>query len=152
MPIISSIPLSECRTALVRPLGEAHDKPPTMHFIREFFAGHKEKTVLIGIAALLAGLGLIVVDLLTAGVVAPFTAHLTFGLFSFGGAVIGVSVAAKLWSGELPGDTTASDRSGVKKTVIKPRGKRCNRVFQERTPHPPKVPVTGTGKGKGAHQ
>lgn len=143
MPVTISAPFAD-RTGIppVQP-GDVIDLPPTRQFITEFFIGHKEKIFLVGVAAVLTGLGLIVVDLLTAGVVAPFTAQLTIGLFSFGATAIGVSVAAKFVSGGL---ATGKEGSDEQKKLVRPRGKRCNRAFQKHPPHAAKVTLIDTEK------
>jgi len=141
MRIIISPPFNSHCSEPAQYAGVVSDQPPGIQFVSEFFAGHKGKIMAVGVGAILAGLGLIVVDIFSAGVVAPFTAHLVFGLFSFGAAAIGVSVAGKFLSGELSGQPNKPPGSAEEKPVVKPRGRRCHRVFQIQVPKPPKPPA-----------
>lgn len=144
MPVPISAPLiAHSRIAPVQP-EQVTDLPPTLQFVIEFFNGYKAKIFLVGVAAILAGLGLVVVDLLTAGVVAPFTSQLTVGLFSFGAAAIGISVTAKFLSGDQSGDANSKEGSDVQKKLIRPRGRRCNRAYQSRRLHRTKVALIQT--------
>ena len=104
---------------------EADDQPPSSKFVRDFFAGHKNKIFWTGVAAILAGMALIVADLFSAGVVLPFTAHLTIALFGFGATALMVGVTTKLLTEDLP----VLDDTDTGK--IKPRGKRCSRRYFE---------------------
>ncbi len=146
MPVNISAPLTvQTRVIPVQPEDMA-DRPPTLRFVIAFFTGYKEKIFLVGVVAILAGMGLVVVDLLTAGVVAPFTAQLTVGLFSFGASAIGASVTAKFMSGEQIGEAKDKEGSGDQKKLVRPRGKRCSRAFQKHPPHAGKVTLIDTEK------
>ena len=126
--------------------GAASEQPPTFQFIRDFFIDHKVKIFLTGLAAILLGMGLIILDIATGGGTLPFTGHLTIGLFSYGGAAVLTGVTAKILSGEDAAGKPVKGKSDAPKKR-RAGGKRMIRRYLQRRLHHEKIALpAGSGQ------
>jgi hypothetical protein len=100
------------------------EQPPAASLLRKFLVSQRCKLLVIGVAAVIAGMLLVGIDLFCVGLTIPLTLQFEATLFGIGGTAIIGCVAGLLMTpaDQLPSHLKDEDRQHA----TRPRGKRCS--------------------------